>query len=162
MKSTFSIIIIFIFSTFYSQEFQSNKVKIGKYNYEIYLKGFYNYEIDEYGINYYIRLNGKESFIGSFLSYRTFLKSRNTPIFDDKLPANPLLKFKDREVTGEGKIEIKKDKKEIINTFIKYTKAHDEDSDSTKSVYRQGKNGYFRLVSFTEYRKGTKKTVIEK
>lgn len=163
MKSIFFFLIILLtFSNIFAQEIYPNKAKIGKYSYEIYLKGFYNYEIDEYGINYCIRLNGKERIIGPFLTYRTFLKSRMAPIVDENLPPNPLLKFSDREVTGGGKIEIKKSKREIVNTFIKYTKNYESEPDSVKSVYKQTKNGLFNIVLISEYHNGKEKTVFKK
>lgn len=162
MKATFSLLTIFVFSNFFSQELQSNKIKIGKYKYEIYLKGGYNYEVDEYGISYYIRLNDKENSIGPFLSYRTFLRSRNAPVIDEKLPPNPLLKFKDREVTGQGKIEIKKEKREIVNTFIRYIKTYESDADSTRTIYKQGKNGFFNPVFIAEYNNGIEKITLKK
>ena len=163
MKTTFFLFFYFTFSLTLSQEISNvKKAKIGKYNYEICLKDFYNYENDEYGINYYIRLKEKEQYIGNFLSYRTFLKSRNAPIVDGKLPPNPLLKFKDREVTGMGKIEIKKDKQEITNTFIKYKKNYDIEPDSIKTVYRQMNSGFFRLILIKEYINGKEKVILKK
>lgn len=163
MKSVFSIVMLLVFPFIFSQTYsEGKKTKIGNYNYEIYLKGGYNYEVDEYGISYCIRLNDKESFIGPFLTYRTFLRSRDTPRINNEIPPNPLLKFKDREVTGEGKIEVKKDKKEIINTFIKYTKANEGEADSSKTTYKQGKNGLFHTINIVEYRDGKEKIVFKK
>lgn len=163
MKTTFLLFFSFTFSLTLSQEITNvKKTKIGKFNYEICLKDFYNYENDEYGINYYIRLKEKEQYIGNFLSYRTFLKSRDAPIVDDKLPPNPLLKFKDREITGIGKIEIKKNKREITNTFIKYKKNYEIEPDSIRNVYRQMDSGFFRLILIKEYINGKEKVILKK
>jgi hypothetical protein len=72
------------------------------------------------------------------------------------------LKFKDREVTGEGKIEIVKSKNEIISTFKKYVKNNESDSDSTKTIYRQRKNGFFETVFVETYINGKSKVLLKK
>lgn len=140
---------------------QPDKIRIGKYEYEIYLKDFYSYEIDEYGINYYIRLKGKEQAIGSFLSYRTHLKSRDIGM-NEKLPPNPLLKYRDREVTGEGHIEVDMKSRKITNTFINYTKDYDDEPDSVKRVYKQRKDGFFDLILLIEYKDSKEKVILER
>lgn len=151
------------FSLINAQEISKvEKTKIGKYNYEFSLKDIYFYEDDEYGINYYIRLNEKKQFLGTLLTYRTFVKSRNFPIVDKTLPPNPLLKFNDREITGEGKIEVINDKKEIISTFKKYVKNNESDSDSTKTIYRQKNNGFFEKIFIETYLNGKSKILLKK
>lgn len=165
MKLLSSLIIMFsLLSNLISGQeiIQPDKTKIGKYEYEIYLKDFYSYEIDEYGINYYIRLKGREQAIGSFLLYRTHLKSRDIETMNEKLPPNPLLKFKDREVTGEGNIELDKKSGKITNTFINYTKTNDDEPDSVKRVYKQRKDGFFDLILLIEYKDGKEKVILKR
>ncbi|MCD0455952.1 hypothetical protein LPB85_10950 [Chryseobacterium sp. LC2016-27] len=157
----FTIIFFLVIVKQFSAQEKIEKTKIGEYQYEFFLKEIYFYEDDEYGINYYIRLKDKKQFVGTNITYRTFIRSRNAPIVNQSLPPNSLLKFKDREVTGIGKIDIKKDSKEIISTFKRYVKNNESEADSTKTIYKQRKDGFFENMLFIEYKNGKEK-IIEK
>lgn len=161
MKRFAIIFLLLVFKQFYAQE-NIEKTKIGKYQYEFFLQDIYFHEDDEYGINYYIHLKDKKQFIGSFITYRTFIRSRKALIVDKDLPPSPLLKFNDREVTGVGSLKIKKKTKEIISTFKRYVKNHESDADSIKRNYKQREDGFFNLVSVTEYRDGKEEVVFKK
>lgn len=161
MKQFTVIFFLVIIKQFYAQE-KIEKTKIGEYQYEFFLEDTYFHEDDEYGINYYIRLKDKKQFVGTNITYRTFIRSRNAPIVNESLPPNPLLKFKDREITGIGKIDIKKDTKEIISTFKRYVKNNESEADSTKTIYKQRKDGFFENVLFIEYKDGKEKIIRNK
>jgi hypothetical protein len=62
MKLFSTLFFSIIFSSLYAQEISKmDKIKIGKFDYEIFLKDAYFYEDDEYAMNYYIRLSEKNN-----------------------------------------------------------------------------------------------------
>ena len=81
---------------------------------------------------------------------------------NEKLPPNPLLKYRDREVTGEGHIEVDMKSRKITNTFINYTKDYDDEPDSVKRVYKQRKDGFFDLILLIEYKDSKEKVILER
>lgn len=151
----------FVFNVAKTQEISTvDKVKIGKYIYNLYLSEFYAYEDDLYGISYSISRKGKEQNIGTFLVYRTLIRDKSDPI-EKEHPPNRFLKFKELEVKGEGSIHIENEQGRIINKFVTYRKDYEFEADSSVHVFQQGKRGFFQRIETIEYRNGMGKTVLK-
>jgi hypothetical protein len=134
------LLIAILFSHFvYSQEIEkTEKIKIGKYKYELYLKNLYNYELNFWILSYYLKKGSNEQFIAPLLSYR-----ENT-------------------ILSKGSIDIDHNSGMIICNYKNLIKDFKEDADSIKYVKKQNKRGFFDPILTVEYKNGKENVLYKK
>jgi hypothetical protein len=138
-KKTILFIAILCTSFIYCQETEKvEKIKIGKYKYELYIAKTYNNELNFWILSYYIKKGSKEQYICPFLTYR-----ENT-------------------ILGKGDIDINHNTGIITSTYNNLIKNFKEDADSTKHVKKQSKQGFFEPILIVEYTNGKEKVLFRK
>ncbi|MDN3607097.1 hypothetical protein [Kaistella yonginensis] len=167
MKTILILLIsIFTFSCVSAQENEKlEKIKIGKYKYEIYLKENWFYEENKSFINYILRFKNRERFLGNHLTYRKTGSSKNyEKKVSEELPPDMRSTYKDGVILSEGNITIDEKNKEIVileKTFYK-DEDFEDNPDSTKRIYKQKKDGYFELIKIIENKNGQESIVLKK
>lgn len=153
MKLVLSIIFLINSSIFSAQETQipikekQEKIKIGNYAYQLYLKPEYNYEMNFDFYNYYINLNGTEQRLGTALSYRKKNSSKNyNQKIDETHPPDSRANFKDGIILQEGNIEINYEDKTILVIETTFDENIDENAKTIRWKYQQQSDGFFKLV----------------
>jgi len=137
MKTIYTIIAILFFTNLKAQN-NIEKIKIGKYVYNIYSKNYFEYEINKMNLAFLISFNNKEYHLGTHLSYKN--------------DENPYL-------LGIGTLKINKKDKKIICTFKNLTKNATEKFDSIIYVNKQRIDGSFEKISIVEYQNGKQKVI---
>ena len=147
---------IFTLSFISAQESEKvEKIKIGKYFYEIYLKENWFYEENKSFINYYLRFRNREQFLGNYLTYRKAGSSKNyEKKASEELPPDIRSTYKDGIILSEGNIAIDQKNREILITEKTFYKdvGFENTVDCTKRIYKQRKNGFFELIKISEYK----------
>lgn len=113
-----------------------DKVKIGKYAYNIYNKEHLEYEANKMNLTFLISLNDKEYSLGKYLSYNL----KNSPV-----------------LLGIGQLKIDKTNKTITCTYKNIIKDNYEKYDSIIYINKQKSDGGFYKISIVEYYNGVKK-----
>jgi|SRR3970282_1863994 len=138
-KKNILLIFILFINFIYSQETQkTEKVKIGKYKYELYIKNSYNYELKFWVLSYHIKKGSKEQYLAPLLSYR------------------------ENKILSVGNIDIDYNNNTIICIYKNLFKDFKEDADSIKYVKKQNKNGFFDPILTIEYTNGKEKVLFKK
>ena len=137
MKNLSFPIFLLLFNYCFSQT-NIEKIKIGKYTYNIYSKNYFEYEINQMNLAFLISFNNKEYHLGTHLSYKN--------------GENPYL-------LGLGNLKINKKGKKIICTFKNLIKDETEKFDSIVYVNKQRVDGSFEKISIVEYQNGKKKVI---
>lgn len=158
------LISIFTFSFIFAQKTEKfEKIMIGKYKYELYLKENWGYEENKSFINYILRFKDREQFIGTYLTFRKTGSSKNyEKKVSPELPPDFRSLYKDGVINSEGEVEIDKKNRLIIIKEKRFIKDYDSEPDSTKRIYKQKKDGFFELMKIFEYRDGEEKIIFEK
>lgn len=166
MKKVLLVMSVFTSFLISAQEIEKvEKIKIGKYEYEIFLDTSYNVERNFQILSYLIKLGNHKQNLGSYLVYReTGSSKKYLKKVDEKHPPDLRSFLKDGIILSKGAIDI--DEKNKVITIIDKTLNNDEDyesePDSTKRVYKQRKDGFFDLILIAEYRNDKEKIVFEK
>ena len=138
-KRTILFIAILCTPLLYCQETEKvEKIKIGKYKYELYIKNSYNYELNFWILSYYIKKGSKEQYIC------------------------PLLRYRENTILGKGDIDINHNTGIITSKYNNLIKDFKEDADSTKHVKKQNKQGFFEPILTVEYTNGKEKILFKK
>lgn len=167
MKKIIIIFAVLCFTLFFPQEgyIGIEKVKIGRYKYEIFLSRFYNIENNISSIFYELRFKNKLIHVGTYLSFR---RNESSKKYSEKLeswhPDDPRQFYKDGIVLGEGKMDIDKKNKTITNTFTIFYKDHPENNSFDKriQIYKQKKDGFFEIILVKEYYNSDEKIIFKK
>ena len=147
--------IIFLLNTviFSAQETQipikevQEKIKIGNYEYLLYLKPENNYEMNFDFFNYYINLNGIEQRLGTALCYRKKNSSKNyNQKVDETHPPDSRIIFKDGIILQEGNIEINYEDKTILVIEILFDEDTEIKAKTSQWRYEQQSDGFFKLT----------------
>jgi hypothetical protein len=139
IKKTLLLVAITFSSLIYSQETEKvEKIKIGKYNYELYIKKTYNNELDFWVLSYYIKKKSREQYVAHVLSYRENI------------------------ILGKGDIDIDYKGKRITSKSVNLIKNFINDADSTKYVKKQNNRGFFEPILTVEYTNGKEKILYKK
>ncbi len=160
-----SSLFLFLFiSMFKGQEINADKkIKIGKFEYKIYLKEDWNYEDNKTIIRYIINRNGKEQVLGFFLTYR---KPNSSEEFKNKIdenhPPDERSLFKDGIINLQGNMKIDYSSNIIEFAEFNFHKDYDSEPDCTIRKFRQNKQGFFDLILIKEISKDSEKIVFQK
>jgi hypothetical protein len=139
VKQILLFIAIIFSSLIYSQEtVKAEKIKIGKYKYEIYYKNFNHYEVNEKGYSLFLKKGNKEQSICACIYYKN----------DNILSLGDVIIDKER-----GLITC------VVKTIVKRV---DFASDSIKYIKKQNKRGFFESVFTVEYRNGKELILYKK
>ena len=123
------------------------KIKIGNYEYQLYLKPEYNHEMNFDFFNYYINLNGIEQRLGTALSYRKKNSSKNHNQKIDKThPPDSRASFKDGIILQEGNIEINYEDKTILVIETVFDEDTEIKAKTDQWRYEQQSDGFFKLT----------------
>jgi len=112
------------------------KVKIGKYTYNIYTKCHFEYEVNKMNIDFFISIKNKEFHLGKNISYKVIEK--------------PCL-------SGIGKLRIDKKQNSITNVYVNLDKDNLETYDSIVYINKQKSDGSFYKDVVIEYKGGLAK-----
>lgn len=134
----FTILVMIFFITNLKAQNNIDKVKIGKYDYNIYNKEYHEYEINKMNLSFLISLNDKEYNLGKYLSYNL----ENSPI-----------------LLGIGQLKINKINKTITCTYKNLIKDNYEKYDSILYINKQKADGSFYKISIVEYHNGIKNII---
>ena len=167
MKTILVLLIsIFTFSFISAQDSEKpEKIKIGKYKYEISLKDDWNYERNISIISYNIRFKNKEQWLGTLLTYRKTGSSKNyEKKVSEELPPDIRFTYKDGIILSEGNIAIDQKNREILITEITFYKDvnFENTPNCTKRIYKQKNDGFFELIKISEYKNDVERKVFEK
>ena len=153
MKLILTIIFLLNSSIFSAQETQipvketPEKFKIGNYEYQLYLKPEYNYEMNFDFLNYYINLNGIEQRLGTALCYRKKNSSKNyNQKVDETHPPDSRVSFKDGIILREGNIEINYEDKTILVIETVFDEETEIKVKTSQWRYEQQSDGFFKIV----------------
>lgn len=123
------------------------KIKIGNYEYQLYLKPEYNYEMNFDFLNYYINLNGIEQRLGTALCYRKKNSSKNyNQKVDETHPPDSRVSFKDGIILREGNIEINYEDKTILVIETVFDEETEIKAKTSQWRYEQQSDGFFKIV----------------
>lgn len=160
------LFIAFIFnSSIYSQEiFQNEQIQIGNFKYTLGISAkYFIYEENKNVINFELRFKNKHQLIGSKITYRMPESSSNYNFkVDDSHPSDVRTTYKDGIIlsTGELKVDLKE---RSITVEVKYVNKDNETvPDTSVSLYKQKKNGFFELIKIIEVSNGKENVVFKK
>jgi coenzyme F420-reducing hydrogenase beta subunit len=142
MKISKTLIFIFAITmvtiTFAQDTNKVEKIKIGKFKYELYLKSSFNYELNFYVLSYYLKKGCNEQYIGSALSYRNDV------------------------ILSKGNVFIDYNYGSIICKSINLSKQVLHKEDSTYTTMTQNKKGFFKTTLVIEYKDGKENVLFKK
>lgn len=165
MKKISIIIFLVVAHYTFSQEvFESKKIKIGKYSYNLNLsENYFLYEDNIHVINFDIALGSKHQLLGTKMTYRKPNSSSNYDVLiDETIPKDKKSTFKDGVILSIGEIEIDYKKHIIIVSEKTVYKDNQEEPEIKISKFKQMKNGFFKLVKITEINNGKETIILNK
>ena len=148
------LFIAFIFNcSIYSQEiFQREQIKIGKFKYTVGIsETYFLYENNINVINFELSFKNKYQLIGSKITYRMPGSSSNYNFkVDDSHPSDVRATYKDGIILSIGELKVNFEERTITVKVKNVNKDNDTLPDTSVSLYKQKKNGFFELIKIID------------